>query len=66
MRIENYRRHRPDWLAWLVALAWLVLIAMVLHTALSFAPRCREFDRQMESMRQEMDSIKQGWEDLRP
>ena len=66
MRIENYRRTRPNWFVWLVAL-WLLVGALIMGaTLVSFVPRCREFDRQMESMQEQMDSIKQGWEDLRP
>jgi len=66
MRIENYRRTRPDWFAILVAIYLLICAAMIAGTIFSFAPRCREFDRQMAEMRQEMDRIEQGWEELRP
>lgn len=66
MRIEQYRRTRPDWLVWLVALWLLVGTLIIGATLFSFVPRCREFDRQMESMRAEMQEIQQGWEELRP
>jgi len=67
MRIENYRRHRVPWLAVLIVLLWVLVGALIMGaTLVSFVPRCREFDRQMESMQEQMDSIKQGWEDLRP
>ena len=66
MRIEQYKKTRPDLLVWLVAL-WLLVGALIMGATLfSFAPRCREFDRQMAEMRQEMDRIEQGWEELRP
>lgn len=66
MRIENYRRPKVPVFAILVALYLLISAALICGTIFSFAPRCREFDRQMQEMRQEMDSIKQGWEELRP
>lgn len=66
MRIENYRRTRPNWFAILVAIYLLICAAMIAGTIFSFVPRCREFDRQMESMGAEMQEIQQGWEELRP
>ena len=50
----------------LVAIYLLICAAMIAGTIFSFVPRCREFDRQMAEMRQEMDRIEQGWEELRP
>ena len=58
-KIENYhrRRQKVPVLALLIALAWLVMIAMIWHTATSFAPRIQEHDRKMDEMWSEIDRM---------
>lgn len=56
-KIENYRRPKMPVLPLLIALAWLVMIAMIWHTATSFVPRIQEHDRKMAEMWSEIDRM---------
>ena len=66
-RIENHTpRRRVPWLALLIAIGWLLLIAGWCHTVTCFTPRATQISLDLADMQDRIDAMLEEVEAMRP
>ena len=65
MKIENYRRPKVPVLRILFVIAFLMLIAGIIHTNLSFKPRARQIEIELNDMQDQLDEVMAGLEKIK-
>jgi len=65
MKIENYRRPKVPVLFIIFVIATLMLIAGMIHTAVSFRPRVRQIEMDFVDMQDQLDDLWDGLNEIK-